>query len=323
MRWPREGTAIVMTVLVCVGAAAREPKFLVPQTLDSVLLWLPVLLAIAIGQMPVIVTKGIDVSVGSIVGLVAFSVGLAGKTWPSLPLPVLIGVGLAAGAVLGVANALFIVLAKVPPVVVTIGTLTAFRGLAFLVAGGKQINANDVPSSLTDLGRHGLTLGPVTVTWLLLLALVPAALLAWTLARSRMGRTVFAAGGNEAAARLRGMQVDRCLFSVYVWSGICAGLGGLLYLGRFGFVNAASAGVNLELNAIAAVVVGGVPVSGGSGSVLGVVAGCVLLAVVNVGLSVLGVAADWQLLAYGLVVMAALLVDAVGRRAREVSVVTA
>ncbi|MBS1709509.1 MAG: ABC transporter permease [Armatimonadetes bacterium] len=312
-----------MTVLVVVAATARDPRFLSPQTLDSVLLWLPVLLVVALGQMPVIVTKGIDISVGSTVGLVAFSVGLIGKVNPSLPVPVLFASGLALGALLGSLNAVLVAIAKVPPVVTTIGTLTAFRGMAFLVAQGKQIDTNNVATALTDLGRNGVHLGPITVNWLLWLAFIPGALLAWVLARSAIGRTVYAVGGNPVAAALRGMDVKRILFSVYIWSGACAGLAGVLYLGRYGFVSAASAGVNLELNAIAAVVVGGVPVSGGSGSVLGVLAGCVLLAVVNVGLSVLGIAADWQLLAYGAVVMAALLVDAVGRRAKESSVVAA
>jgi len=317
MRWPREGTALVMVALVCVAAGLKDPRFLTAPTVDSVLLWLPVLLVAAAGQMPVIVTKGIDVSVGSMAGLTAFCVGMVVKANPSLPVPAVLAVGMALGVGLGMVNASLVALARVPPVVATIGTLTAFRGLAFLLAQGKQINTTDVPTALTDLGRSGIPFGPVTVNWLVVIAVLPCLGLAWMLAQTALGRTVFAVGGNQVAAQLRGLRVKPALFTVYVWSGICAGLAGVLYLGRFGFVNAASAGVNLELNAIAAVVVGGVPVSGGSGSVSGVVVGCLLLSLVNVGLSVLGIAADWQLLAYGLVVLTALVVDAVGRRARE------
>lgn len=317
MRWPREGTALAMVALVCAAAAVKEPRFFSAASLDSVLLWLPVLLVVAAGQMPVIVTKGIDVSVGSTVGLTAFAVGMVARDNPGLPVAALFAIGLLAGALLGCVNAGLVVWGRVPPVVTTIGTMTAFRGLAFLLAQGKQINTDDVPSALTDLGREGVHLGGVTATWLLVLAAVPCVLLAWALAQTRLGRTVFAVGSNPVAARLRGLSVNRTLATVYVWSGVCAGLGGVVYLSRFGFVNAASAGVNLELNAIAAVVVGGVPVSGGAGSMTGVVAGCVLLAIVNVGLSVWGVAADWQLLAYGVVVLVALVVDALGGRARD------
>lgn len=306
----REAGTLVLLVLVFVGAGLKEPRFWQADSLNSILLWIPLLVVVGMGQMLVIVTRGIDVSVGSMVGLSGMLVGMLFKDSPSTNVYFAMGLGLLIGAVLGSLNGLLITRAKVPPIIATLGTLSAYRGLAFIVSGSKQIDGNNLPDALTRLSLTGpIHMNGVTVPWILLIALAIAGLAAFIVRSTRFGRDVFTLGSNPGGARLRGVPVIRTTFLVYALTGALAGLAGVLYASRFGFVNPASAGSGLELVVIAAVVIGGTKVSGGSGSVLGVLLGCLLLGTINVALSVLGIEATWQMLVYGVVILIALLVD--------------
>ncbi len=296
--------ALAMLVLVVVATGLKQPRFLGRESIDSVLLYLPLLTVLGMGQMLVIVTRGIDVSVGSIVGVAAMVVGMTFRAHPGLSVALGLLEGLGVGLLLGCVNAAAIAWGRVPPIVATLGTLSAYRGLTFIVGGGKQIDSNDLPDALTRLSLNG----PVPfLPWALLLALAVAGATALSIGRTRTGRNVFALGSNPEAARLRGTPVVRTTFLVYAVSGALAGLAGVLYASRYGFVNPATAGQGLELSVIAAVVIGGTKVVGGSGSVLGVLLGSLLLATMSVALSVLGIDATWQGLAYGLVILVALI----------------
>lgn len=298
-----------MLVLVVMGTALYQPRFLGADSFSGILLWLPLLLMLGLGQLPVIVTRGIDVSVGSIVGVSAMVVGMTYRAQSGMPILVALAEGGMVGLLLGAINAAAVAWGRVPPIVATLGTLSAYRGLTFVVSGGKQVDSNDLPDSLTRFATDGpFHLGSVTFPWMLLLALVFAALAAICLRGTRGGRDIYALGNNPEAARLRGVPVLRTLFSVYAASGVLAGITGVLYASRYGFVNPATAGAGLELSVIAAVVIGGTKVTGGSGSVLGVLLGCLLLGTINQALAVMGIAATWQGLAYGIVILVALLV---------------
>ncbi len=306
----REFGTLALVVVVFIAAGSREPRFLQASSLNSILLWIPLLIVIGMGQMLVIVTRGIDVSVGSMVGLSGILVGMLFRTHPGLGvLPgCLAGVGV--GLLLGSLNGLLIAVARIPPIIATLGTLSAFRGLTFIVSGSKQINSNDLPDALTRLSLDGpVHVAGVTLSWILFLALLVAAATAFAIRRTRSGRDVFALGSNPDAARLRGIPVTRTTYLVYAFTGALSGLAGVMYASRFGFVNPATAGQGMELSVIAAVVIGSTKVTGGSGSVLGVLLGCLLLGTINVALAVLGIDATWQLLIYGLVILLALLVD--------------
>ncbi len=311
MRRSELGT-LALLVLVVVGAGIRAPRFLGPESLQSVLLWVPLLAIVGMGQMLVIVTRGIDVSVGSIVGVAAMVVGGTFRTHPGLPVSIGLLEGLAVGLALGAVNAAVIAWGRVPPIVATLGTLSAYRGLTFIVSGGKQVDSNDLPDTLTRLSLDGpLKIGGVVLPWILLLALVVAGLTALFAGFTRTGRDVFALGGNPEAARLRGVPVLRTTFLVYAVAGALSGLAGVLYLSRYGFANPATAGQGLELSVIAAVVIGGTKVTGGGGSVTGVILGSLLLGTMAVALAVMGIAATWQSLAYGLVILIALVLGRV------------
>lgn len=306
----REGGTLVLLLLVVIFAVAKEPRFLEAKTISSILLWMPLLAVIGMGQMLVIVTRGIDVSVGSIVGLAGIGAGMLFREMPGLNLFVgtLAGVGI--GLLLGAINGLAISWARVPPIIATLGTLSAYRGLTFIVSGGRQIDSNHIPPALTQTTIDGpVRLGGVTLPWILIYALLIAGAMAWFVRRTRTGRDIYALGSHPEAARLRGIPVGRTTFIVYAITGALAGFAGVLYAARYGFVNPATAGQGMELSVIAAVVIGGTKVTGGSGTVLGVLLGCLLLGTINVALAVLGIAATWQLLVYGAVILIALLVE--------------
>lgn len=306
----RELSTLVLLGLVVAVASVREPRFLQPESLNAILLWIPLLLIVAVGQMLVIVTRGIDISVGSMVGLCGMAAGMLFRSNPGLGVSWGVMAAMLVGLGLGSINGMLIAWARVPPIIATLGTLSAFRGLVFILSGGHQVDSNHLPPALTGLSIGGpIRWGGLTVPWILAIAAGVALVGAWFVRRTRIGRDVFALGSNPAAAELRGVNVRRATFLVYAITGSLCGLAGLLYASRFGFVNPATAGLGMELSVIAAVVIGGVKITGGSGTVLGVVLGCLLLGTINVALSVLGIAGTWQLLVYGIAILFALIVD--------------
>lgn len=309
----RELGIVLFLVLIVIGATIVQPRFLSSFNLRSVLLWVPLLTVVAMGEMMVIITRGIDVSIGSILALAGIIVGMVFRDFPEFNIYLGTLLAILIGLALGAINGALIAWAKIPPVITTLGTLSAYRGLTFIVSQGRQIDPNHVPRSLirwSQAGPFGINLVP----WVVVIAMVVALLTFFFLRSSKAGRNVYAIGGNQDAATLRGIPVAWTTFLVYSITGGLAGLAGVLYASRFGFVNPGETGVGFELTAIAAVVIGGTNVFGGSGSVLGVVLGCLLLGTINVALSVLGIAATWQLAVYGFVILLAVVVDAIIQR---------
>ena len=310
MKVKRELGLIVVLVIVNVLCALKEPNYLSPRNIDSILLWMPLLLVAAIGQFPVIVARGIDISVGSILGLSAITTGVILKTHPNLPLPMMFGIGALVGLILGCLNGLLITFGKIPAVVATIGTLTFYRGLTFMVSGGDQIDASYIPDKLTVLANSGLTFKEVTVSWLLIIGIILAILTAYSTRFGQFYRNVFAYGSNPDAAYLRGISPNAVQMFCYAISGVMGGIVGIMFLSRFGNASPSSAGSGFELVVIASVAIGGVKISGGSGSILGVFLGCLLLSCINVALTALKFNADWQMLIYGITILIALIIDA-------------
>ena len=306
MRFPRELTPLIFLVLVL----ALVPKFLQPSNINAVLLWLPLILVVACGEMLVILIRGIDISVGAILGFAGVAVGMLLRAQPTMPIPLALLCGSLVGLLWGLVNGALVSYGRVASVIVTIGSLTAIRGAAHLISGGKQIDSSVVPQGLTALARHGVSLGPILVPWLLILALAVVLATGAFLTQTQAGRNLMAFGSNPDAAHLRGISARRVTMLAFAVSGALAGLAGVMYAAKFGFVNPETAGKGFELNVIAAVAIGGVKMAGGQGRVIGVVIGCALLACVNTALSVLGIDATWQVLSYGAIILVALLTDA-------------
>jgi rhamnose transport system permease protein len=309
----RELGIIIFLVVVLGVTLALKPDFFKPINVRSILLWIPLLTVIAMGEMMVIITRGIDVSVGSMLAFAGIVVGMIFRDFPDFNIFLGTLLGILIGAVLGAINGWLIAYLRVPPIITTLGTLSVYRGLTFIVSGGRQIDPNHVPTALIRWSQRG-PFDSQWVPWVVIVAVVVAIAAYIFLRFQRRGRDVYAIGGNPEAALLRGIPVKSTTFMVYAITGAMAGLAGVLYASRFGFVNPGETGVGFELTVIAAVVIGGTNVFGGSGTVLGVFLGCLLLGTINVALAVLGVASTWQLAVYGFVILLAVIVDAIIQR---------
>jgi len=257
------------------------------------------------GEMMVIISRNIDLSVGSILGLAAIVVGNRFIAHPDMNIATAAIIAAGVGAALGLVNGVLIALLDVPAIIATLGTLTAYRGLIFIFSGGRQVDNNDLPTSLMRLSETS----PLKIPWIILIAAAIAIATTLWLRYSRTGREIFAIGSNPNAASVRGIPVRRVLLLIFTVTGMLSGIAGLLFASRFGYVNPVSTGSQMELVVISAVVIGGTNIFGGSGSVLGVVLGCLLLGLVNVALPMLGVSAFWQLALYGLAILLAAIVD--------------
>jgi rhamnose transport system permease protein len=309
----REAAIVVLLIVIIAVVTAIEPRFLSTFNIRSILLWAPLLTVVAMGEMMVIIIRGIDVSVGAILGFAGIVVGMIFRDNPGFNIYLGTLLGILIGAALGAINGVLIAWVKIPPVITTLGTLSVYRGLVFIVSGGRQIDPNHIPTELIRWSQRG-PFGSQLVPWVVVIALAVAALAYLFLRYTKAGRNVYALGSNPDAASLRGIPVSRTQFIVYTITGALAGLAGILYASRYGFVNPGETGVGFELTVIAAVVLGGTNVFGGSGSVIGVVLGCLLLGTINVALAVLGVAATWQLAVYGIVILLTVIVDAIIQR---------
>jgi rhamnose transport system permease protein len=297
------GILLALALLVAVTTASN-PRFLSGQSIRDLLLGATILAILAVGQTLVIITRNIDLSVGSVLGLVAFATGKLFLAAPDTPLLVALLAGVAIGAACGLVNGGLIAAAKVPALVVTLGTLYMFRGLVFTWAGGQQINAADMP-------RGFLRLGTATVAGVPVLALAAVAVVVAAgsyLASYRSGRELYAIGSAPEAAHLAGIPVGRRVLGAFIASGALAGLAGVLYAARFGTLDA-NAGTGIELQVVAAAVVGGVAIFGGSGSVYGAAVGALLLTTIGSSLAVLRIDPFWQQAVVGALILAAIGLD--------------
>jgi rhamnose transport system permease protein len=296
---------IILALVLLVGVTAlANPRFLSPQSVRDLLLGAAILVVLAVGQTIVIVTRNVDLSVGSILGLVAFATGKLFVASPETPILLAIAVGLLAGAIAGAINGSLVAVARVPALVVTLGTLYIFRGIDYSWASGEQINAGDMPAGFLRLGT--LSILGVPVLALMALAVVLAA--GWLLGSYRAGRELYAIGSNPDAARLSGIPVGRRIFLAFVINGALAGLAGVLHAARFGTLDA-TVGTGIELEVVAAAVVGGVAIFGGSGSVYGAAVGALLLTTIGTSLAVLRINPFWQQAVVGLLLLAAIGLD--------------
>jgi ribose transport system permease protein len=258
-------------------------------------------LVLASGMTFVILTAGIDLSVGSmlaVAAVVGMQASLPGHA-PALALPLFILAGLA----MGVLNGSMVSLLGINPFVVTLGTMTALRGAAYLLAGGTTILNNDIPS-FEWIGNGSL----LAIPWLVWLAGAVVVASWFILKRTVLGLHIYAVGGNPQAARLTGIKVKRVLLFVYSISGLFAGLAGAMSASRLYGANG-NWGTGYELDAIAAVVLGGTSLMGGVGSIWGTVIGALIIGVMNNGLTILGVSSFWQYVAKGAVIVLAVMLD--------------
>jgi ribose transport system permease protein len=300
------GPVLILGVLV-VLMAALSPYFLTSRNLANVGFQASFVAVLALGQLLVIITRGIDLSVGSVVGLagVVAAAGAAGSGAACLAL--FVGTGLAVGLV----NGAVLVYGRVMnPFIVTLGTLGIARGLALVISDGQT--RTGLPPLVGTLGSDTVAGIPIPVLIVAALALAVGTLLG----RTQWGRWIYAVGGNPEAARRAGIPADGVLLSVYALCGLLAGTAGILVAGR---TDSASpqAGQLLELDAITAVIIGGASFLGGRGRVVNVLAGALIIGVIRNGLDLLGVSPFWQLIAVGALVIVSLELDVLRGRLEQ------
>ncbi len=293
----------IFIALLCLVAffALSADNFLTTGTLSAILSQLPALTVVTIGMTLVLVSGGIDLSVGSVVALSSAVVGLLYTVF-GLPLPLAALLGILAGGCAGLVNGLLGSYLRLPIFIVTLGMLEAGRGLAYLVTGSQTMYIGPDIQSMA-LPIPGLGVSPA---FLLALALVIVAQL--TLTRTVFGRYVIAIGSNETAAKISGIRTEPYLCAVLVISGLLAGLGGLMNAAYLG-ASDPNAALGLELSAIAAAVIGGTSLMGGRGSIVGAFLGVLIIAVLQNGLAQLGVSEPVKRLITGLVIILAVLLD--------------
>jgi rhamnose transport system permease protein len=297
------GIVLVLVVLIAV-TGILEPRFLEAASLRNLALNASIFAILAAGQTLVLVTRNVDLSVGSVLGLSAYLAGDLLSKHQGLPLPLVFVAGMALGAACGLLNGVLVTWGRVPALVVTLGTLYMFRGLAFLWTNGTQVNAETLPDAFLNLGTDSIAGVPILVVF----AVVVLVLVGRWLRDYRAGRELYAIGSNPDGARLAGVRSDRRVLVAFILAGALSGLGGVLFTARFGTVDA-TAGVGYELTVIAAAVVGGVAIFGGTGSVYGAALGALLLGTITSSLIVLKVEAFWQQAAVGALLLIAITVD--------------
>jgi len=300
----RELGIVLALALLVAYTAIDNPRFLSAQSIRDNLLNTAILAVMAAGQAVVVITRNIDLSVGSVLGLSAFTVATMMSENPDLPMIAAIAVGVLVGAVCGLVNGVLVRFGKVPALVVTLGTLYMYRGITYSWAGGSQVNADELPGHFLNFANDDL----LGVPWLVLIAVVVVGGVSLMMRNYRVGRELYAMGSSPPAAELAGIRVARNLLGAFLLSGALAGLAGVLFAARFGTVDA-SAGTSYELNVVAAVVVGGVAVFGGSGTVWGAGLGALLLTVISSALAVLDINQFWQQAIVGALIILAICAD--------------
>jgi rhamnose transport system permease protein len=309
----RELSLVGVLAILVLGVSIAEPRFLNAQNLRDILLNVAIVGLLAVGQTIVVVTRNIDLSVGSILGITAFATGVMFADH-GMPIAVVFVLGTLFGAFFGLLNGVMVAFARVPSLVITLGTLYVIRGIDYAWAHGRQINAADMPDNFLSLGTAQLVGIPV----LPLITIAAMIVVGAVLGRSRMGRELYAIGSNPDAAVLAGIRVSRRVLGAFVASGALAGLAGVLFTARFGSLDAA-AGNGLELSVVSAVVVGGVAIFGGSGTVYGAALGALLLGTIRSALVTLQVNPFWEQAINGSLLLLAIGLDAflAARLARE------
>ena len=300
----RELTLAAVMIVLSALVATQTPNFLSLDNLGPVLTLAAIIAIAAVGESLVILTKNIDLSVESTIGIVAFVVGDILKQ-QALPIPAAWAFGIGLGLVLGMANGVIVAIFRVPSIVATLGTLSLFRGLAFLVANGHEINLNDLPDGYTNAASQAFFGVPLLRQSGMVSSLWRSLVLRYTV----FGRLFYAVGSNAEAAATIGVRSRLTVFLAFALCGMLAGVAGVLWGINFGAIYANSAS-GQSLAVIAAVVVGGVSISGGSGTVVGAALGAVFLALINNALLLLLLPQEWLQMIYGAVILLAVSTDA-------------
>lgn len=298
---------LVLAAILCamvVAITVRAPAFLSAASLDTLITDGSILAMMALVQMLALITGGIDLSVAATMSLVGMVTALASRAHPEMPVALTVALSLGLGLGLGAVNAVLIAVVRMPPIVVTLGTMSVYRGAVFLVSGGAWVNAHEFGPGYLAFPTDR-TLGLTHIVWIAAIAIVAGHVL---LNHARAGRALYALGGNRSAARYVGVDETGALLRVYCLTGLVSGLAGYLWVARYAVAYTETA-LGFELQTIAACVIGGVSTAGGKGRVLGCLLGAAFLVIILNSLPMINVSPFWQMAISGAAILAAVIVN--------------
>jgi ribose/xylose/arabinose/galactoside ABC-type transport system permease subunit len=309
----RELLLLAVMVVIVLASTAHHSYFWTSRNIAFILADSMVITFLAIGETFVLLSRGVDLSIAPIMGLSACIVGFRAQDHGMTLLPAVL-LGAAVGLVLGLGNALLVAVLRLPSIIATLGTLSVYGGLQFVVTGGRQVD--HVPTQYTDLGSETITWG---IPAILLIGGAAVIVTALVLRHTTFGRAVYATGNDLEAAYRAGIRTQHVIFACYVICGLFAGLAGVIYLMRTGSAVATTGtDTNANLNAIAAALIGGTALTGGRGSAIGAIAGSVFLSLTLTAMVFAGIPAIWQPAGVGAAILIAVLADGKARRRNNI-----
>ncbi len=298
----------VIFIALVIVLTCLKPSFIQPSNLVNILKQASINGILSFGMMFVIIAGGFDMSVGSTVAFAGIVAAMLGQGQYPLIVPLVLA--MLAGLAVGVVNGVGVAIGDLPPFIMTLGTMTAVRGLALLISDGKPVTG--ISEEYRAVAANSIAGIPMLAIFLVIVILICS----FVLAKTVYGRRVYACGGNLQAARVSGINTSMIRISTFAIAGLLAGLSGFLMTSRV-TIGQPTAAESYEMDAITACVVGGVSMSGGVGKPWGVVIGCLLITVITNGLDILGVSSHWQKIVKGLIIVLAVLIDVNGKRKKN------
>lgn len=302
----REFTLFILIVIQILLITLRSPRFFNLSNFKDILDDTAILFMVAIGQMLVILTAGIDLSVASSLALSGMSVALLNQYHPEIPVFIILLLSMIIGLLLGSFNGILVAYGNIPPIITTLGTMSIYRGLVFVISKGAWVSAHEMTDSFRCFPRisvFGLSL-------ILIISLIIIIIFYFFLYYTRTGREIYGVGGNITAAQFVGVNLKKIRFLVFALCGWICGLSGFLWIARYASAQSDSA-IGFELQTVAACVIGGASIAGGSGSILGVVLGAIFLGIIKNALPVIRVSPFWQMFIQGFIIVLAIIINTV------------
>ena len=300
----REIVLLFVIVSIILIISLRFPAFIRPANLLAVFNDSAPLMILAIAQMIVILTRCIDLSVAAILALTGMICAMVNVVFPELPIIFIILISIITGLLLGAINGFFVWIIRIPPIVVTLGTMTIYRGLIFVISEGKWVNAHEMSDGFKAFPRYEFLNLPM-LSWV---AIVVIILFSFLLSRLPLGRAFYAVGGNPHASVYAGLNVGRTQFFAFVLSGGLSGLVGYLWVSRYS-VAYVDIAIGFELDVVAACVIGGIAIMGGVGSLIGAVQGALFLGIIKNALPVINISPFWQMAISGSAIVVAVILN--------------
>lgn len=305
----REAGLLMFIFVLCVFIQFKNPSFLSLENINDLLTNTAILSILAVGMMMVLLTAGIDLSIGSSLALSGMTAALVVSHNPDISPIIAILVGVGVGAVCGLIVGFLVSVLGVFPIIASLGMMNVFRGLTFMISGGKWVSAHQMPDSFKAIATSSV----FGINTLIFIAIIIYIVFYYFISYTRTGRQIYAVGSNVASAKISGINTKKTLLLVYTLMGTLSGLAGVLWVSKFASAQGDTA-TGYELNVIAACVLGGVSVAGGYGKVSGLLVGALLLGILNNALPLINVSPFWQNAIQGVIILAAILMNALVKR---------